>query len=86
MIPPQFFNLLLQHHNFPAIFITDVYVTGVVYNLTVGEAKPGKVLQELGHSQAESGVSLVTVFVVDQLLEHQFASLHFWFGYQRVHD
>jgi len=42
-----------------------VYVTRVVDNLTMGEAEPGQVLQELGHPAAELEVILVTVFVVD---------------------
>jgi len=63
-----------------------MYVHWVVDNLAMGETQPVQVVQEVTHTYPELHVVLVTITVIDHLLEHEFATFPFRFSYNCLQD
>jgi len=56
----------------------------MIDNLPVCETEPVQVVQEVGHACPELLIIIITMTVMDDLVEHQFASLPFWLSHDGV--
>jgi len=62
--------MFLQKHNFSPILVTQVNMHRMVDNLTMSETQPVQVVQKVAHGIPEFLIVIVTIAVLDHILEH----------------
>lgn len=76
--------MLLQEHDLPSILITEVNMHRMVDNLAMRETEPVQIIQKVTHAFPKSFIIIITITIMNHVLEHQLATLPLRLGHDGV--